>query len=77
MRLDWRGRAPTRDDQVNPPPKRHLSIMILRDMIEQSHPKGCERLVIKIDQMVVRGELEKFLAHPRECGGQRQFIEIT
>ena len=51
--------------------------MVLRDMIEQSHPKSCERLVIKIDQVVVRGELKKFLAHVYERSGQRQLVQIT
>ena len=77
MRLDRRGRAPARDDQVDPAPERHLSIMILCNVIEQSHPKSGECLVIEIDQMVVRGELEKLFAHASECRGQRQLVQIT
>ena len=77
MRLDRRGCSPARYDQVDPAPERDLLIMILRDMIEQSHPKSCERFVIKIDQMVVRGELEKLFAHARQRRGQRPLVQIA
>ena len=50
--------------------------MVLRDIIEQSHPKGGERLVIKIDQMIVRGELGKLFAHAGERRLKRQLVQI-
>jgi hypothetical protein len=47
------------------------------DVVEQTHPKGGERFVIKIDQMITGGELEKLLAHARQRLVQRQSVEVA
>ena len=51
--------------------------MSLREMIEQTHPKCREGLVIKIDKVITRREVKKLLAHARKRARERESFEIT
>ncbi len=52
-------------------------IVICGDVIEQTHPKPRQRLVIKIADAVVRREVANLFAHALERLLRRHLVEIT
>lgn len=71
-----RAAAPTGHDEIDAPPERDVVIMIVRQVIEQSHPKSGQRLVINID-MMMRGEAQEHFAHAFSRLLERMFRQIA
>lgn len=77
MRIDRGTTAPICHDSINAAPERKVGSLGPGNMIEQSHPKHGERLVIKIAYAMMLSESANVSTHSFERLIDRRFCQVA
>jgi hypothetical protein len=76
MRGDRISYSPALDDQIDPSPEGHRTVMGGGKMIEQFHPKTGHGFVVNVDPVTL-GKISQGHAHPARSSFERSLIKIT